>query len=599
MATPEKITTISGKLYYKVFLAGANKILENQGLLNKINVFPVPDADTGTNLASTLRFIIDKAQPHESFTVTSNAIATAALNGARGNSGIIFAQFLYGVSIEAGNRESLSIESFAEIMKKSVRYIYDAIAEPVEGTMLTVIREWAEYIYQHKNAIDDFLKLFLNAYEIASRALKETTEKLKVLKLANVVDAGAKGFVLFLEGVIEGFKKTSTAREIIVNQSKIETNFVSTLQHEDFNFRYCSETLIKGQNLDLKELKESIKSMGDSLVVAGSGTLARVHIHTDNPHLLFEKLRDFGTLSYQKVDDMVKQNEAATERKWNIALVTDSTSDLPQELIDKYQVYVVPLNIHFGENQYLDKLTLKPDQFFKLVDSEKDFPSTSQPNELNFINLYSHLATHYDSIISIHISKKFSGTWQNSSRAAQKVSKESGKEISVLDSMHVSGSLGLLTLKIAMAIEEGMKHDEIVNSFPEWRNNTKIFVSVKNLKYMIKGGRVSASRGFIARLMNVKPIVSMDHEGGSTLFDKAFSQRSNMKKVMNHTRKFLADRTTWNYIVLHAEGESAAEWFTAQLTELTGKKPVSISSISPVIGLSAGKGTAAIALIAN
>lgn len=599
MASPEKITTISGKLYYRVFLAGANKILENQGLLNKINVFPVPDADTGTNLASTLRFIIDKVQPHDSFTITSNSIAMAALNGARGNSGIIFAQFLYGVSVEAGNRETLSIQSFAEILKKAVRYIYDAIAEPVEGTMLTVIREWADYIYQHKNTIDDFINLFNSAYEIAAKALKETTEKLKVLKLANVVDAGAKGFVLFLEGVIEGFRKTSTARQIVVNQSKIETNFISSLQHEDFNFRYCTETLIKGKNLKLKDVRDSIKAMGDSLVVAGSDNLARVHIHTDYPHLLFEKLREYGTLSYQKVDDMVKQNEAASERKWKIALVTDSTSDLPEELIDKYQIYVVPLNIHFGENQYLDKLTLKPDQFFKLIDTGKDFPTTSQPSEINFINLYSHLATHYDSIISVHISKKFSGTWQNSTRAAQKISKESGKNITVLNSMHVSGSLGLLTLKVATAIEEGMDHDEIVDKFPEWRNNAKIFVSVKNLKYMIKGGRVSATRGFMAQLMNVKPIVSMDDEGGSTLFDKAFSQRSNMKKVINHTRKFLANKETWNYLVLHAEGENAAKWFTEQMKALTGKDPVSIINISPVIGLSAGKGTAAIALLAN
>jgi fatty acid-binding protein DegV len=99
--------------------------------------------------------------------------------------------------------------------------------------------------------------------------------------------------------------------------------------------------------------------------------------------------------------------------------------------------------------------------------------------------------------------------------------------------------------------------------------------------------------------MNVKPIVSMDSEGGSVLFDKAFSQRSNMKKVLNHVKKFLDKKETWNYLVLHAEGESAAEWFVEQMTELTGKEPLSILNISPVIGLSAGKGTAAIALIAN
>ena len=147
MLLQEKITVLNGNLFYQLVLSGAKKILDHQGDLNKINVFPVPDADTGTNLASTLRAVIDNAIPHNSFNTTANAIAIAALNGARGNSGVIFAQFLYGLSAESDNRVSHSIDTFAESLKKSVSYIYEAIAEPIEGTMLTVIREWAEFIY--------------------------------------------------------------------------------------------------------------------------------------------------------------------------------------------------------------------------------------------------------------------------------------------------------------------------------------------------------------------------------------------------------------------------------------------------------------------
>ncbi len=597
MPETEKITSISGKLYYKVFLAGANKILENQDLLNRINVFPVPDADTGTNLASTVRYIIDQAQPHESFRETSNSIASAALTGARGNSGIIFAQFLYGVSLEAGDDDSLSIESFASVLKRSVNYVYEAIAEPVEGTMLTVIREWAEFIDRQKDNIDDFINLLLKAYEIASQSLSETKEKLQVLKIADVVDAGAKGFVLFLEGVIEGFRKKSSSREIIVKSTHINKQAIHSVNQEDFNFRYCCESLVKSDNIDHKLMRKRIGDMGDSLVIAGSDKMCRIHMHTDEPHILFERLREFGVTSYQKVDDMVKQNEVASERKYKIALVTDSTSDLPQKIIDKYQIHVVPLNLHFGENQYLDKVTLHTSQFFDLIDREKKFPTTSQPSEQQFQNLYSLLATHYDSVISVHISKKFSGTWQNSKRAAEKISEETGKKISVLDSMHVSGSLGLLTLRIAKAIEKGMDHDEIVKHFPQWRQNTRIYVSVKNLKYMVRGGRVSSSRGFIATLLNVKPIVSMDTEGNSALFDKAFSQKANMKKVLKHISHFLKNKKLLNYIVLHAEGDEMADLYKEKLKQLTGTDPIAIMNISTAIGVSAGKGTAAVALI--
>jgi len=599
MILPEKITHLNGNLFYQLFLSGAKKILDNQGNLNKINVFPVPDADTGTNLSSTLRAVIDNTIPHSSFNTTANAIALAALNGARGNSGVIFAQFLYGLSAESDNTINHSIDSFAESIKRTVSYIYDAIAEPIEGTMLTVIREWAEFIYSQKGKIDDFAKLFHNSHDIAIKSLAATTEKLSALKLANVVDAGAKGFVLFLEGIIEAIIRKNNKEENTFILPEVAEADGHIHAHEQIRFRYCTECIIRGEYIDKKQLKEKIQKFGDSLVIAGSEKLARIHIHTDQPQDLFHELRNYGILSSQKADDMVKQHEVATARKWNIALVTDSACDLPLDIMDHYQVNMVPINLHFGDNQYLDKITIRPDQFFQLIRENKDFPTTSQPNEVSFLNLYTHLADHYDSIIAVHLSGKFSGTLQNSRKAAERISKESGKQISVLDSKNVSGGLGLITLRIAEAISQGMPHNEIVKRSEEWITKCRIMVSVKNLKYMIKGGRVSPMKGFMANLMNVKPIVSVDKTGKSTLFDKAFSQKSNMKKVMKHMGSFLTGPGTWNYIILHAEAENIAAWFAEEMRKLTGKEPVSIVNISPVICLSAGIGTVAIAAMTD
>ena len=597
MKSSDKITLLSGQLYYHLFLSGANKIFENQKYLNKINVFPVPDADTGTNLASTLRSIIDNVIPEDSFKNTAGAIAIAALNGARGNSGVIFAQFLYGVSTESEDLPEHTIDSFAEVIKRSVTHVYEAIAEPVEGTMLTVIREWADSIYSQKGKIDDFTHLFKTSHKIAIKSLKETTLKLAALKIANVVDAGAKGFVLFLEGIIEGMLKSIKNADIINKLPAVETINFELPAHGKINYRYCTEGLIKGDFIDKSELKRTAEKHGDSLVIAGSETMLRIHIHTNNPHELFQELKPFGTLSYQKADDMVKQYEIAVSRKWKIALVTDSTCDLPDELIDFYQIHRVPLNIHFGENQYLDHITIQPYQFFRMIKENKEFPTTSQPSELTFTNLYSHLASHYDSVIAIHLSGKFSGTLNNSQKAARRITQETGKEITVLDSKNVSGSLGLMTLRLAESINKEMSHREITEEFTQWIEKTKILVSVKNLKNMVRGGRVSAMKGFIANLMNVKPIVSMDAEGGSVLFDKAFSQKSNMKKVMKHARKFLEGKKVWKYLVLHAEAEDTAGWFADRMKELTGQDPVSVVNISPVIGLSAGNGTVALALM--
>jgi DegV family protein with EDD domain len=277
---------------------------------------------------------------------------------------------------------------------------------------------------------------------------------------------------------------------------------------------------------------------------------------------------------------MKKQQEAMYSRKWKIALVTDSTSDLSQDLIEHYQIHMVPLNVHFGETQYLDKITLQPDQFYTLVKTEKNYPSTSQPNETSFLNLYSHLASHYDSIISVHVSEKFSGTMRNARSAAERINKEFGKSVSVIDSQNVSGSLGLLTYRIAQSIEKGMNHDEIVFKADDWKKNTKIYVSVKTLKYMIRGGRVSKAKGFLASLFNILPIISINGEGKSELFDKAFSQKANMKKVMLHANDFLKGRKIRDYIITHAESEENASWFKKEMEELTGMQPASVVSIS-------------------
>jgi len=144
---------INGTFLYYAFIAGGNQILENQIELNRINVFPVNDKDTGTNLASTIRSVIDNIKPHKSYKTTVNNIADAALIGARGNSGVIFAQFLHGLSRETLNKPIITLPEFAESVNKSIPYIYEAIANPVEGTMLTVIKEWSDFLNTKKEAI--------------------------------------------------------------------------------------------------------------------------------------------------------------------------------------------------------------------------------------------------------------------------------------------------------------------------------------------------------------------------------------------------------------------------------------------------------------
>ena len=186
------------QLYYSI-ISGAKRIFEHQKVLNKINVFPVPDADTGTNLASTMRSIVNSEINGSTPKQTAVAIADAAMTGARGNSGIIFAQFLYGFSNEMNNAETLDVKSFAESVKKAVAYAYEAIANPVEGTILTVIKDWAEYIYTIKDIIDDFIKLLWQAYQRALESLAETTKSWKSWQNRMWLMPGQKDSYIFLK----------------------------------------------------------------------------------------------------------------------------------------------------------------------------------------------------------------------------------------------------------------------------------------------------------------------------------------------------------------------------------------------------------------
>ena len=590
---------INGKFLYYAFIAGGKEILQNQKEINRINVFPVNDNDTGTNLASTVRSVIDNIRPHKSFKTTVGNIADAALMGARGNSGVIFAQFLHGLSRETLNKPVITLPEFAESVKRSIPYIYEAIANPVEGTMLTVIRDWSDFLNARKEAIHDFKKVIIDSIEVLEKSLAETTVKLKALNKSGFVDAGAKGFVLFIKGIINFIINRNVRNLVVEPEENISLVHTEEAGSEEITHRYCTEAIIRNLKISIPELQGILNDNGNSVVVAGSGSMCRIHVHSNHPADLFHQLNDLGTITFQKVDDMVRQQEVVSKRKWNIALVTDSTCDLPRELIDLYQIHMVPINLNFGDSHYLDKVTIQPDQFYDLLEKREDSPKTSQVNEQAFTNLFSHLASHYDAIIALHLSSQFSGTYANSAKAGRRISAEFNKPVHVIDSKNLSGALGLMVLRTAQRIEAGEPVDSILNSIREDIVRSKIFVSVRNLKYLIRGGRVSKPKGIIASALGLNPVISVDETGKSILFGKTFSQEASLNKIYRHIKKTGAGKSVWNYIIMHAHNPEDAERAGEKMFEMTGLRPVSTVDISPAIGIHAGNGAVAISLLFN
>ncbi len=589
-----KIGYLDGNRLYYAFLVGGDAVIKDQNYLNKINVFPVPDSDTGTNLASTMRSIAEGARLDRSVSSTLSSIADAALSGARGNSGLIFAQFLYGLSEEIQNFKRLSPKHFAESVKNATQKTYKAIVSPVEGTMLTVMNDWADAIYSKRTTTKDFVELLVSSLQAAQKSLAETPRKLAVLAKAGVVDAGAKGFVDFLEGITQFIKigklKHLSKPEKIPEESEVHVH----ADRNSISHRYCSEALLVGENMSLNKIKEDLHSFGDSAIVAGFEKKARLHIHTDNPADLFFKLKDYGSILQIKADDMLRQYEASHERKAKIALVTDSACDLPQEIIDEHQIHVIPFHISFGESLFLDRVTITPQQFYTLLQTRKEHPKSSQPSRKFVQDLFSFLASHYESMIVINISDRLSGAYRLSREASDATGDHS---ISVINSRQLSVSLGLIVYRAALAIQEGKSYTEISKLTNDWIAKAKILVDVQTLEYMVRGGRVSPLKGLLAKILNLKPIISLDSEGKAVGYGKSFSRGQNMKKIISAIKKIQKEGDIWNYAIVHAQNRDRAEKYAELLQNALGRPPLYIMDISPVVGVHNGIGAVGIGLM--
>ena len=578
---------LDGKRIFDTFSSGAQQVIDNQDHLNRINVFPVPDGDTGTNLAATLSHIMGSTRVTDSVGETVVSMSDAAIIGARGNSGAIFAQFLSGLSEGVNLMAMVSLESFAQAVMNARNRAYAAISNPQEGTILSVISAWSRSLMEHARNSRTFHELFDKTLPAVEESVRRTPEQLPVLKKAGVVDAGAQGFYHFVRGardfLLTGKKPRLQAPRIVDLDSAHDV----PASEESISHRYCTEVMLRLDRGSAEDLRTELEPLGDSLIVVNAGNKVRVHIHTDRPADLVALLRTRGGILQQKADDMREQFQTVHRRKHTIALLTDSSCDLPREVLDEHQIHVVPLRILSGGTEYIDRVTITPAQLSRMQKNTRPYPSTSQPPAADLHHAYAWLSRHYESVIAIHVSAKLSGTWAASRREAEMIP---GKRITVIDSRHLSGSLGLLVLRAAEAITAGAGHDAVVKLIEASIPKANILVSVRSLDYMVRGGRVSPLKGILAKLMNLKPIVSMDADGNSLLHGKAFSIRANIEKILRMVAVDHRSHPLRAYAVVHAMVPEAARHVASQLQAIIGKDPLYIMEISPVVSLNAGPG---------
>ncbi len=311
---------MDGKLFASMFISGANNLYNNKKTVDDLNVFPVPDGDTGTNMSLTITAMARElsAKPDLSVTKTADLMSFATLRGARGNSGVILSQFFRGISKSLKGKEECNAAEFSAALCEGASAAYKAVMKPTEGTILTVAREAASGAALAAGAGGDIAEIIAEAVERGNQALLYTPEQLPALKQAGVVDAGGQGWMFVLEGALH-YLQTGEIIESEAEDTATEPHAASKAQEkvstENIKFRYCTEFIVeKAENgLDVTEFKNTISPKGDCMLVIDDDEIVKVHIHTNHPGFVLEEAIKLGEMINLKIDNMKHQHKSLIE----------------------------------------------------------------------------------------------------------------------------------------------------------------------------------------------------------------------------------------------------------------------------------------------
>lgn len=304
------MTNIDSKLFIDMLNAAYINLENNKEEINSLNVFPVPDGDTGTNMSLTLKSAVKQMETDNGTSISeiAKSFSTGSLMGARGNSGVITSQILRGFSQGLSESDIIDIETLKNGLVQASKVAYKAVMKPTEGTILTVIRGIGEFAQNNYENYNDLKEFFDDVIVEGNRVLDTTPELLPVLKQAGVVDAGGKGLMIILEG-ISNYKdlKVSVKSSDIISNKKDNIEMLNT-SDENIKYGYCTEFMIESEDGDYLKFRNDISQYGDSILVVKGDGLIKTHIHTNNPGIVLEKALKLGSLKDIKIDNMRLQH---------------------------------------------------------------------------------------------------------------------------------------------------------------------------------------------------------------------------------------------------------------------------------------------------
>jgi len=511
--------------FKKMFLLSCQKIEENREQINKINVFPVPDQDTGDNLVKTLDGIKEAIRDKEfkNLTEISEAVLDGALTAAQGNAGVIYTGFLAGF-LPLLDENPVNAKKLAIAFEKGAERARRSIQNPKEGTILDVIDAASQTLKEKAQIETNIINIFKAVLERTNKALIATQEKMEILKKAKVVDAGGLGFLLILEGHFEALKKEEEKPSLTeVEEEKPSERikkFVQILSN-----RYEIVALIENPKINEEEIREKLKKLGNCLDIVQVKNKMKIHIHTDEPDEVKNEISEIGEILKLKTEDMARAIERRP-KKISIGIVTDELADLTQKIIERYQIKVIPYKVDWPESKDLpgdpvgeqapygagpegeqapygagpvgEQAPYGARNIYRKMREAakrgiKNLPKTSQASPKEFLETFKKQLG-FDKILCITTSSGLSGGYNSAIQAREMLPEKEKKRVYILDSLLASAGQALVVLRAIELIQEQREIDNIILKLKKVIPNIHLYGFFADPKWIEWGGRISHSQ---------------------------------------------------------------------------------------------------------
>ncbi|MCX7555585.1 DegV family EDD domain-containing protein [Xanthomonadaceae bacterium JHOS43] len=580
---------VSAPALRRALVSGMRRVIRRRDHLNKINVFPVPDGDTGSNLAFTLNTVLSGSLSRRATSVGAllRAVADDAIDGARGNSGAILAQFLCGIGETVGDAQRLDTQDIAHAVQAGARQARSALAQPREGTILSVIQAFSEAL---QSPADDLSRWFGQAVVRARKALADTPRQLAVLRQAGVVDAGAQGFVDLLEGIQAFIVERRIAAPEHDPKDLAEDTFAGGHWHEEADPArpWCSECLVSAESIDHAALKAALDALGaDSVVVAGGSRRVRLHAHVADPGVLFDLAVRFGAVTARKADNMRAQHRAAT-RQSQVTIVTDSASDLPDGLLDHLPLDTVPVRVSFGDEDFLDRISISNAEFYRRLREGPVLPQTSQPPPGDFRRQFELALAHAGQVVYVGLSRPLSGTLQSGETAAERFGPD---RVTVIDSGQASCGQALMAIAAAECAAAGGDVATIRGRLAQLKPHTFTFAAARDIQHAVRGGRIPRWALPLANGLGLTAIARMRPNGKLSLAGALFGRSNVPTRFAHYVAKRLPKGARWRVMVGHCDAAEDARQLSDALRRILPVERDWLVETGPAIGAHAGPGS--------